>query len=173
MQSSLVFWWIHFFKQHVFHYIPIYVLPVHNYFWEARNIQARNWLMFSACCLWRHVIKISSSSGSRITLCFISHIIDCRVMALWMNEWMMHINRALLCIAVHPKRFTIMWGGLLLILLCIAYEQTSQASDCVFVQFWWMWMLTNGGFLLCCDLLIEKPWFMRSNWHSETKESEN
>ncbi len=29
-----------------------------------------------------------------------------------MNEWMMHLYSALLCIAVHPKRFTIMWGGL-------------------------------------------------------------
>ncbi len=29
----------------------------------------------------------------------------------WMNEWMMHLYSALLCIAVHPKRFTIMWGG--------------------------------------------------------------
>ncbi len=28
----------------------------------------------------------------------------------WMNEWMMHLYSALLCIAVHPKRFTIMWG---------------------------------------------------------------
>ncbi len=28
----------------------------------------------------------------------------------WMNEWMMHLYSALLCIAIHPKRFTIMWG---------------------------------------------------------------
>ncbi len=28
-----------------------------------------------------------------------------------LNEWMMHLYSALLCIAVHPKRFTIMWGG--------------------------------------------------------------
>ncbi len=28
------------------------------------------------------------------------------------NEWMMHLYSALLCIAVHPKRFTIIWGGL-------------------------------------------------------------
>ncbi len=27
---------------------------------------------------------------------------------------MMHLYSALLCIAVHPKRFTIMWGGTLL-----------------------------------------------------------
>ncbi len=36
----------------------------------------------------------------------------------WVNdrififEWMMHLYSALLCIAVHPKRFTIMWGGI-------------------------------------------------------------
>ncbi len=29
-----------------------------------------------------------------------------------MNEWMIHLYSALLCIAVHPKHFTIMWGGL-------------------------------------------------------------
>ncbi len=29
-----------------------------------------------------------------------------------MNEWIIHLYRALLCIVLHPKRFTIMWGGL-------------------------------------------------------------
>ncbi len=33
---------------------------------------------------------------------------------IWMNEWMMHLYSALLCIAVHPKRFTIMWREFLL-----------------------------------------------------------
>ncbi len=28
----------------------------------------------------------------------------------WMNEWMKHLYSALLCIVVHPKCFTIMWG---------------------------------------------------------------
>ncbi len=28
-----------------------------------------------------------------------------------MNEWMRHLYSALLCIVVHPKRFTIIWGG--------------------------------------------------------------
>ncbi len=28
------------------------------------------------------------------------------------NEWMKHLYSALLCIVVHPKRFTIIWGGL-------------------------------------------------------------
>ncbi len=28
-----------------------------------------------------------------------------------MNEWMMPLYSALLCIVVHPKHFTIMWGG--------------------------------------------------------------
>ncbi len=26
-------------------------------------------------------------------------------------EWMKHLYSALLCIAIHPKRFTMMWGG--------------------------------------------------------------
>ncbi len=29
----------------------------------------------------------------------------------WTNEWMMHLYSALLCIAVHPKHFTVMGGG--------------------------------------------------------------
>ncbi len=29
----------------------------------------------------------------------------------WMNEWGIYIA-LLLCIVVHPKRFTIIWGGL-------------------------------------------------------------
>ncbi len=29
----------------------------------------------------------------------------------WMNASMMHLYCAVLCIAVHPKHFTIMWGG--------------------------------------------------------------
>ncbi len=29
----------------------------------------------------------------------------------WMNASMMHLYSAVLCIAVHPKHFTIMWGG--------------------------------------------------------------
>ncbi len=31
---------------------------------------------------------------------------------IYMNEWMMHLYSALLSIVVHPKCFTIMWGGL-------------------------------------------------------------
>ncbi len=30
----------------------------------------------------------------------------------WMNEWLMHLYSALLCIVVHPKCYTIMRGGL-------------------------------------------------------------
>ncbi len=39
----------------------------------------------------------------------------CQLKHIWrgmeMNEWMMHLYSALLCIAVHLKRFTIMGGG--------------------------------------------------------------
>ncbi len=34
-----------------------------------------------------------------------------RSAAFWMNEWMMHLYSTLLCIVVHPKCFTIIWGG--------------------------------------------------------------
>ncbi len=36
-----------------------------------------------------------------------SHLWD----TIWMNEWYILLYSALLCIFVHPKRFTIMWGG--------------------------------------------------------------
>ncbi len=29
----------------------------------------------------------------------------------WINEWMIYLYNALLCIVVHPKRFTIVGGG--------------------------------------------------------------
>ncbi len=51
----------------------------------------------------------------------------------WMNEWMMHLYSALLCIGVHPKRFTIMWGGGLFssIHLDDATAATEQLRQCV------------------------------------------
>ncbi len=47
----------------------------------------------------------------------------------WMNEWMMHLS-VLLCIAVHPKRFTIMWGGTLLTppVCCIHMDDATAAT---------------------------------------------
>ncbi len=62
---------------------------------------------------WRH----SSSGLSLSQFVLFLHVIPDRLMMIrwmneWMNEWMRHLYSALLCIAVHPKRFTIMWGGL-------------------------------------------------------------
>ncbi len=42
-----------------------------------------------------------------------------------LNEWMMHLYSALLCIVVHPKHFTIMWGGL------------SSTTTSVHYPLWW------------------------------------
>ncbi len=44
---------------------------------------------------------------------FVNLFLQCMddIMETWMNKWMMHLYSALLCIVVHPKRFTIMWGG--------------------------------------------------------------
>ncbi len=44
-----------------------------------------------------------------------------------MNKWM-HLYNALLCIAVHPNRFTIMWGGGLY--LHDAMAATGQRRQC-------------------------------------------
>ncbi len=47
------------------------------------------------------------------TLCQVAQCLPVSLfMCTHLNEWMMHLYSALLCIAVHPKRFTIMWGGL-------------------------------------------------------------
>ncbi len=45
---------------------------------------------------------------------FILHsvgLLMCQICSTDMNEWMMHLYSTLLCIFIHPKRFTIMWGG--------------------------------------------------------------
>ncbi len=44
------------------------------------------------------------------------HIINiynnvCVCVCVWINEWMKHVYSALLCIAVHPKHFTIMYSA--------------------------------------------------------------
>ncbi len=49
-------------------------------------------------------------------------VLDC-------DKWMMHLYSALLCIAVHPKRFTIMWGGSLLHLDDVT-AATGQRRQC-------------------------------------------
>lgn len=120
--------------QQVFHFIPVYILPVHNSFWEANKYTSKK-----LTSVFR-LLPLTSCYQDFIFLWLQNHIVF-YISHNWLEPW--------------------------------PYEQTSRASDCVFVQFWWMWMLTNGSFLLGCDLLIKKPWFMRSNWHSETKESEN
>ncbi len=51
-----------------------------------------------------------------------------------MYEWIMLFYSALLCIAVHQKRFTIMWGG--------GYEW--MMNDAFFIVLYLMW----GGSLL-------------------------
>ncbi len=49
---------------------------------------------------------------------FLLHLIATLIPTVWdewmnelINEWMMHLYSAFLCIAVHTKHFTIMWGG--------------------------------------------------------------
>ncbi len=44
------------------------------------------------------------------------------VMNKWMNEWCIYLA-LLLCITVHPKRFTIMWG--------VSHPGTDQAQPCL------------------------------------------
>ncbi len=51
--------------------------------------------------------------SSNITLVRAWNELDCtlrKAMNEWMSEWMMHLYNALLCIVVHPKHFTFIWG---------------------------------------------------------------
>ncbi len=67
----------------------------------------------------------------------ISHIY--RLLYEWMNEWMMHLYSALLCIAIHPKRFTIIWGGV--------SPQPPPGATCNTVN-------KNGGTNILCNLIV-------------------
>ncbi len=63
------------------------------------------------------IIIISSSSSACSEPCWIKSISWLGMFDAWLlvwagYEWMIHLYSALLCIAVHPKHFTIMWGGL-------------------------------------------------------------
>ncbi len=57
----------------------------------------------------------------------------------WMNEWLMHLYSALLCVAVHPKRFTIMWGSLL------NHHQCAAST----------WMNMQAAHAICTPILSE------------------
>ncbi len=69
------------------------------------GVCSRNWLRWCRCvvCFKIQVFKVTLQPQQSLTSP------DMTVMNEWMNEWCIYI--ALLCIVVHPKRFTIMWGG--------------------------------------------------------------
>ncbi len=51
--------------------------------------------------------SLTGDEGCKLALCYMPYV----WMNEWMNEWIMNLYSALLCIAVHPKRFTIMCVG--------------------------------------------------------------
>ncbi len=51
-----------------------------------------------AVATWKNTMDIISYRFPYSKWFFYEYIIE------WMNEWMMHLYSALLCIAVHPKR---------------------------------------------------------------------
>ncbi len=60
-------------------------------------------------CVW--VVTSKVNTGTR--LCFMVCVFYSDK-SMFMNEGMMHVYSDLLSIVVHPKHFTIMWGGSLL-----------------------------------------------------------
>ncbi len=93
-----------------------------------------------------------------------------RINKLLMNEWMMHLYRALLCIAIHPKRFTIMWGRRVSpqpppvrsIHLDDATAATGQRHQCAHHT-----PTTGGGERVIetikCMGIIRRPWLTRAS----------
>ncbi len=81
-----------------------------QFFWEARNIQARKCFPPAAFDVMLSRFHLPLAPESHCV--YISHIMTVESWPYeWMNEWC--IYRALLCIAVHPKRFTIVGGSLI------------------------------------------------------------
>ncbi len=66
-------------------------------------------------CHWQQICRYSLKIFPHLScICNSASIFACMKSDEWTNEWMMHLYRALLCIVVHPKHFTIRWGGSLL-----------------------------------------------------------
>ncbi len=65
--------------------------------------------MHKSALQWHINIEIYWWAVTRSHICnlLLNSFFDFKV-----NEWMKHLYSALLCIVVHPKRFTIIWGGL-------------------------------------------------------------
>ncbi len=64
------------------------------------------------CCLCTFSYPNSSFQSTLHLICFDTALCKQPHLSVWMNEWMMHLYSGLLCIVVHPKHFTIIWGGL-------------------------------------------------------------
>ncbi len=65
-------------------------------------------------CVW--VVTSTVNTGTR--LCFMVCVCYSDK-SMFMNEGMMHVYSDLLSIVVHPKHFTIMWGGLSSLFICM------------------------------------------------------
>ncbi len=101
-----------------FHPHPAF-FPTFDYLGVTRSQDGDGWL----CPLWALKMLFWNLGVTSRTLrpCFLQSMIKTREWFFWFYNiqrkrqlwWMMHLYSALLCIFVHPKRFTIMWGSLL------------------------------------------------------------
>ncbi len=108
-------------------------------------------------------------SGTKLLLCLKMHTAHTTNPALhkWMNEWG-HLYSALLCIVVHPKSFTIIWGGLSSTTTSVQHPLGSHSTTApvrsphtsyrwrgerVIQSIKWTLWLSKGAHLLLCP-----PW---------------
>ncbi len=75
---------------------------------ERDRVTVGSAILIAACvCEWERERETGSYHSGVYSPSEIVLIAAC----LQTHEWMMHLYSALLCIAIHPKRFTITWGG--------------------------------------------------------------
>ncbi len=80
--------------------------------WTFASIIACMQAKANILCHWQQICRYSLKIFPRLScICNSASIFAFMQTDEWTNEWMMHLYRALLCIVVHPKHFTIIWGG--------------------------------------------------------------
>ncbi len=74
-------------------------------------------------------------------------LLPCHNMNEWMNEWMMPLYSTLLCIAVHPKRFTIFF----LCFFALSIERTCPDLHFNFFELLYLHLKAFHSRFWCCN----------------------
>ncbi len=105
--TTVSFCCVYFVTERKVHNIYLHIHPN-----TAQQLQVCSDGFEALCCLQLNCIRRTElQSCATAPHWSIRSIAGSYIRSYEMNEWMMHLYSALLCIVVHPKRFTIMWGG--------------------------------------------------------------